>query len=85
VDFLHTQCFSGLICLSSLTFEAGSKLRPIEFDAFADWQWLKSIFLPGPLSEVNSSSFRGSSIENVSVDAANPYYFANGRFLIALA
>jgi hypothetical protein len=83
VELLHTQCFSGLICFSSLTFEVGSKLRLIESDAFEDCECLKSISLPVALSEVDGSSFHGSWLETVSVDAANPHYFANVNFLSA--
>jgi hypothetical protein len=70
--------------LKSLTFESGSKLREIQSSVFDHCASLKSIFLPASLSTLSWQAFLSSSIEEVIIDAANPHYFASGRFLVAV-
>jgi hypothetical protein len=70
--------------LSSLTFESGSKLREIQSYAFADCPSLKSIFIPASVSVLSGNSFGQSSIGEIVVDEANPFYCTSGQFLMTL-
>jgi hypothetical protein len=82
VEHLSVNCFSGLPQLSSLTFASGSLLKLIEGLAFSHCPALKSICLPALLFSLSGYAFVGSSIEHIFVDAASPYFFASGPFLL---
>jgi hypothetical protein len=68
-----------------VTFEPPSRLAKIESEAFLDCDSLKSLCLPASLSAAEGFSFAGSSIETISVDAANLEFFASGSCLVRYA
>jgi hypothetical protein len=84
VEVLADYCMADLTQLSSFTFESGSRLREMKEGVFAGCILLKSIRLPASLSVSDGSGFHSSFIEEIEVDAANPYCSVSGEFLVAL-
>jgi hypothetical protein len=68
--------------LERVTFEAGSRLREIQRLSFSHLKSLKSICLPASVQLMDGGSFVLSSFTEISVENGNPFFRANGPFLM---
>jgi hypothetical protein len=71
--------------LETITFEQGSQLREIESESFHKCDSLRSICLPASVQLIDGSTFLFSHLSEISVESGNPFFRANGPFLLDYA
>jgi hypothetical protein len=95
VEFIGAECFidrphdpelsSRRCCpLRTVKFEAGSKLREIESDAFFGCLSLNRIRIPSSIEKMDATSLPHSVICRIEVERGNPYFSREGDFLLDL-
>jgi hypothetical protein len=84
VSTIAARCFSGSR-LSSVTFEAGSKLAVIEREAFACCKALTSFHVPRFVGTIDGSAFISTEALNITVDLNNQRFWFSRPFLLTNA
>jgi hypothetical protein len=81
VEILSPRCFAGCQQLSSLTFEADSKLAAIEEEVFS-CPSLTSVSIPASVETICSLSFAKSSVSKIAIGEGNVTFAFCGDCLI---
>jgi hypothetical protein len=79
------NCLVEDSAVERITFEEGSQLREIQKASFSGCYSLESICLPASVQSMEGSSFRWSSLSEVSVESGNRFFRASGPFLLDFA
>jgi hypothetical protein len=71
--------------VSIVKFEAGSKLREIQNEAFSQCPDLTKLSLPGGVEVMDGQSFAGAGLQELEIESSNPHFCVKGSFLLDAA